>query len=132
LLFAVLLSPYKDHNGGPLEENVKVQIQSILNSDDGLINKTEWLESVEQIVFGSLKECAPYVSPFSMNNPSGWQYWLMHFANSHRARQVYNNVLYENENMQAHLGRSGLKMLPYDPSHEGQLCLFNETAREAS
>lgn len=126
------LSPNKDYNGVPLEGDVKAQIQSILNSDDGVINKAEWLGNVEQIVFGSLKECAPYVSPFSINNPSGWQYWLMHFANSHRARQVYNNVLYKNENMQAHYGRAGLKMLSYDPSQEGQLCLFNQSARESS
>ncbi|WP_169544591.1 three-Cys-motif partner protein TcmP [Sneathiella aquimaris] len=126
------LSPSNENNAVPLEDNVKAQIQDLLQSSDGVISKPDWLGKTEQLVFEYLKACAPYVSPFSINNPHGWQYWLMHFANAHRARQVYNNVLYENENAQAHFGRSGLKMLSYDPSKEGQLFLFNQSARDSS
>ncbi len=75
--------------------------------------------------------CAPFVSPFSINNPGGWRYWLIHFANNYRARQVYNNVLHQNSTAQAHFGRSGLDMLSYDPRHEdGSLYLFDVSGRE--
>ena len=91
--------------------------------------KTAWLGTAERIVFDALQSCAEYVSPFSINNPAGWEYWLVHFAKSHRARQVYNNILHKNACDQAHFGRSGLQMLSYDPSREGQLYLFDDSAR---
>ncbi len=57
----------------------------------------------------------------------------MHFANSYRARQVYNDVLHENSSEQAHFGRAGLRMLSYDPDHEnGSLYLFDNVAREVA
>lgn len=70
------------------------------------------------------------MSPFSIHNPDGWRYWLIHFANSYRARQVYNDVLHKNKNSQAHFGRSGLNMLSYDPVHDGRLYLFDSSDRE--
>jgi hypothetical protein len=54
----------------------------------------------------------------------------MHFASSYRARQVYNDVLHQDGESQAHFGRSGLNMLSYDPSEEGMLYLFNSNSRE--
>lgn len=96
----------------------------------GLKSKREWLGTAERIVFQAYRACAPYVSPFSINNPDGWEYWLIHFANSHRAREAYNNVLHANSTAQAHFGRSGLKMLTYNPEHEGKLYLFTEGGRE--
>lgn len=93
-------------------------------------SKRVWLGVAERIVFNSLKKCARYVSPFSINNPDGWRYWLIHLANSHRARQVYNNILHKNSKMQAHYGRSGLNMLAHDPNEEKTLYLFDTTARE--
>ena len=58
---------------------------------------------------------------------------MIHFANSYRARQVYNNVLHANSSFQAHFGRSGLEMLHYDPVHEtGTLYLFDEPGRETA
>jgi hypothetical protein len=97
----------------------------------GEISNTAWLGNAEKIVFETFKNCASYVSPFSINNPNGWRYWLIHFANSYRARQAYNNVLHENSSSQAHFGRSGLYMLSYDPDHEnGTLYLFDTSGRE--
>ena len=88
------------------------------------------LGTAEKIVFDAFRLCAPYVSPFSINNPGGWRYWLIHFANAYRARQVYNNILHDNASLQAHFGRSGLNMLSYDPRHdEGTLYLFDEDGR---
>ena len=102
-----------------------------LNSLEGAMSKSSWLGAAERLVFESFRSCAPYVSPFSINNPNGWRYWLIHFANSYRARQVYNNVLHDNSSAQAHFGRSGLDMLHYDPSQEeGLLYLFDEEARD--
>jgi hypothetical protein len=97
---------------------------------EGMMNQQAWLGTAEQIVFQAFKECAPYVSPFSIHNPEGWRYWLLHFANSFRARQEYNNILHENSSMQAHFGRSGLNMLSFDPSEGGSLYLFDVSGRE--
>ncbi|MGY6645950.1 MAG: three-Cys-motif partner protein TcmP [Salinarimonas sp.] len=100
---------------------------------DETMNREDWLGKAEQIVYDSFHSCAQYVSPFSINNPDGWRYWLIHFSNNFRARQVYNNVLHENSSLQAHFGRSGLNMLSYDPRHgEQMLYLFDETGRETA
>ncbi len=97
----------------------------------GGVSTDRWLGAAERLVFDTFMTCAPFVSPFSIHNPEGWRYWLIHFANSYRARQVYNNVLHRNSTSQAHYGRSGLDMLTYDPSHEGgSLYLFDAEGRE--
>lgn len=100
---------------------------------NGLMSNNDWLGTAEKIVFDTFRLCAPYVSPFSINNPGGWRYWLIHFANAYRARQVYNNILHDNASLQAHFGRSGLDMLSYDPRHdEGILYLFDESGRASA
>lgn len=100
---------------------------------NGALSKHSWLGAAERLVFETFRTCAPFVSPFSINNPGGWRYWLIHFANIYRARQVYNNVLHQNSTAQAHFGRSGLNMLSYDPSHDGgALYLFDLSGREAA
>ena len=100
---------------------------------NGLMSRNEWLGTAERIVFDTFRLCAPYVSPFSINNPDGWRYWLIHFANFYRARQVYNNVLHDNASLQAHFGRSGLNMLLYDPTHhDGMLYLFDYDGRASA
>jgi three-Cys-motif partner protein len=97
---------------------------------DGLMSKDIWLGAAERLVFDSFRRCANYVSPFSIHNPDGWRYWLIHFANSVRARQEYNNILHQNSSTQAHYGRSGLHMLSYDPSEaDSMLYLFDEAGR---
>lgn len=92
-------------------------------------NKKQWLGSVEKVIFESLKDISSYVSPFSIHNPDGWRYWLIHFANSYKARQIYNDVLHKNKSAQAHFGRSGLNMLYYDPNEELNLYLFDGVSR---
>ncbi|WFU25601.1 three-Cys-motif partner protein TcmP [Bradyrhizobium sp. CB1717] len=100
---------------------------------NSLMSKNDWLGTAEKIVFDAFRLCAPYVSPFSINNPGGWRYWLIHFANAYRARQVYNNILHDNASLQAHFGRSGLNMLSYDPRHdEGMLYLFDAKGRASA
>lgn len=104
--------------------------QSDLSSLEGQMSKNEWLGAAERLVFECFRGCAQFVSPFSINNPGGWRYWLIHFANNnYRARQEYNNVLHENSSMQAHFGRSGLNMLSFDPAKDGALYLFDVTGR---
>jgi three-Cys-motif partner protein len=104
-----------------------------LKTLEGTMNRSSWLGAAERLVFEAFRTCAPYVSPFSINNPDGWQYWLIHFANFYRARQVYNNILHQNSSTQAHFGRSGLNMLAYDPTHEaGTLYLFDQSGRESA
>lgn len=100
---------------------------------EGQMSKQEWLGAAERLVFDSFRGCAQYVSPFSINNPDGWRYWLIHFANNYRARQEYNNVLHRNSTMQAHFGRSGLDMLSFDPrQNENVLYLFDVSGRAAA
>lgn len=100
---------------------------------EGVMSRNDWLGTAEKIVFDAFRLYAPYVSPFSINNPDGWRYWLIHFAKSYRARQVYNNILHNNASFQAHFGRSGLNMLSYDPRHdEGMLYLFDQTGRTSA
>ena len=97
------------------------------------MSRKSWLGAAERLVFEAFRTCARFVSPFSINNPGGWRYWLIHFANFYRARQVYNKVLHDNSSTQAHFGRSGLEMLHYDPDHErGTLYLFDEPGRETA
>jgi len=104
-----------------------------LQTIDGLMNRKGWNGAAEKMVFDGFGTCAPFVSPFSINNPDGWRYWLIHFANNYRARQVYNNVLHDNSTAQAHFGRSGLDMLAYDPEHDdGALYLFDLSGRAAA
>lgn len=101
-----------------------------LDALQDIMNKDRWLGAAERLVFKAFQTCAPFVSPFSIHNPNGWRYWLIHFANSYRARQVYNNILHQNSSDQAHFGRSGLNMLAYDPSHDdGRLYLFDVSGR---
>lgn len=126
------LSPKKGVTRVPLEPEVKLKIEALLNDSDSPLRKNEWLGEAEKIAFTHLKNCATYVSPFSINNPEGWRYWLMHFANSYRARQVYNNILHQEEASQAHYGRPGLHMLSYDPQNEGKLYLFDGDSRESA
>ncbi|WP_072386534.1 three-Cys-motif partner protein TcmP [Hyphomicrobium sp. CS1BSMeth3] len=107
--------------------------EQIISLQSAMLSRQEWLGAAERIVFDVFKGCAPFVSPFSINNPEGWRYWLIHFANSPRARQVYNNVLHDNSSMQAHFGRSGLDMLVYDPRHDApDLFLFDGPSRQRS
>lgn len=95
-----------------------------------LMNRHSWLGTAEKIVFDAFRGCARYVSPFSIHNPNGWRYWLIHFANSVRARQEYNDILHQNSSSQAHFGRSGLHMLAYDPSEaDSMLYLFDDAGR---
>jgi three-Cys-motif partner protein len=98
---------------------------------EGQMSVREWLGAAERLVFESFQGCADFVSPFSINNPKGWRYWLIHFANNYRARQEYNNILHDNSTAQAHFGRSGLHMLSFDPSSAAnELYLFDFTGRE--
>jgi three-Cys-motif partner protein len=107
-----------------------------LNANDldtlkGEMNKNAWLGAAERLVLEAFQSCAQYVSPFSINNPGGWRYWLIHFANSYRARQEYNDILHGNSTAQAHFGRSGLYMLSYDPAHANPaLYLFDLSGRK--
>ncbi len=102
---------------------------SVITDLDQLMTKGQWLGAAERIVFEAFSSCAPFVSPFSINNPDGWRYWLIHLATSYRARQVYNDVLHVNSSTQAHFGRSGLHMLHYDPLYSGNLYLFDQDGR---
>ncbi|MGH1402859.1 MAG: three-Cys-motif partner protein TcmP [Alphaproteobacteria bacterium] len=125
------ISPDIEKNSVQLDPLVQKEIYEFIKDGNEAISKKEWLGDVERVVFDSLKSGAPFVSPFSIHNPQGWGYWLMHFANEPKARQVYNDILHENSTAQAHFGRSGLDMLSYNPNDEqGQLYLFDENSRD--
>jgi three-Cys-motif partner protein len=101
-----------------------------LGSLETRMSNKDWLGAAERMVYASFRNCARFVSPFSINNPDGWRYWLIHFASNYRARQEYNNVLHQNSTMQAHFGRSGLHMLSFDPNDDANaLYLFDVSGR---
>lgn len=83
-----------------------------------LITKQEELGAYERMVFDAFSSCSTFVSPFSINNPTGWRYWLLHFSNIYRAREAYNNILHQVSSSQAHFGRSGLNMLSYNSTEQ--------------
>jgi three-Cys-motif partner protein len=122
------LSPNEKKNGVRLEPEMQEKVNSLLENDK-LLSKREWMGEAEKIVYSNLNECAPYVSPFAINNPGGWKYWLMHFARSYRARQVYNDVLHQHGEAQAHVGGAGLNMLSYTPQNNG-FYLFDDNSRD--
>ncbi len=122
----------KDQTLKKFSSEIRKDVFSILKSPDEPISKVEFLGRAEQIVFEHLKQCATYTSPFSINNPDGYRYWFMHFANSYKARQVYNDVLHDNNSCQAHFGNCGLNMLSYSPNDGGMLYTFNDESREKS
>lgn len=97
---------------------------------DQIIGKHEKRGLSERLVFEAFERCAPFVSPFAINNPGGWRYWLMHFSNTYKARQVYTDLLYEEPGVQGHVGRSGLRMLQYDPSNGDSEYLFRDEDRK--
>lgn len=103
-----------------------------LDDIEELTGKSEKKGSIERLVFEAFKGCAPYVSPFAINNPEGWRYWLMHFSNQYKARQVYNDLLHEIPNVQGHIGRSGLRMLQYDSDFEISEYLFRGADRKSA
>ncbi|MGF7239658.1 three-Cys-motif partner protein [Pseudomonas oryzihabitans] len=131
-MITALLTYLQKSNPGALERQLahlsisKIDLELL---SDKMSNR-QWLGTAENIVFSSFQKCAQFVSPFSINNPQGWRYWLIHLAGSYRARQVYNNVLHKNSKFQAHFGRSGLNMLAHDPEEEGTLYLFDVNARD--
>ena len=106
-----------------------VQLKTVDDFEQFQTNQA-WLGEAERTVFETFRRSGAFTSPFSINNPSGWRYWLIHFAKSYRARQVYNDILHKNSSSQAHFGRSGLNMLSYDPDYEGSLYLFEEDDRK--
>ncbi len=124
------LSPNKEKSGAPLEPEIQSEIDNLLKNGDDLLSKPEWLGRAGKIAHAHYRGYTTHVSPFSINNPCGWRYWLMHFSNAHRARQVYNDILHQGGAAQAHFGRSGLNMLSYNPQDEGQLYLFNSDSRQ--
>ena len=131
--FLAYISPDRAKNRVPVSDpDLHKKIDELAGDFDAVINKAGWLGALERVVFEHLKDCAPFVSPFSINNPRGRRYWMMHFSGSDRARQVYNDVLHAKSGFQAHYGRAGLNMLSYDPRDEGLLYEFNGAARRAA
>ena len=103
-----------------------------ITEDDWFITtEKEKLGIFEKSVFDTFQNCSPYVSPFCINNPNGWRYWMLHFANRHTARSVYNDMLHENSTS-VHFGRFGLRMFQYDRRDIGGLFEFNKDDRKNS
>lgn len=128
-MVTALLAYLQKTNASKLQRQLAVVGVTNIGALQDVQSKPEWLGVAEKLVFDALQGCARFVSPFSINNPDGWRYWLIHLAGNHRARQVYNDVLHTNASSQAHFGRSGLNMLSYDPSKEGMLYLFEADDR---
>jgi three-Cys-motif partner protein len=102
----------------------------ILNQ--GNMSNNAWLRAAIRLVFSSFYKCSSFSSPFAIHNPKGWYYWLMHFSNSYRGRQAYNDILHKNSNSQAYSGSAGIDMLLYNSKYENQSYLFSNDDRKKS
>jgi three-Cys-motif partner protein len=104
-----------------------------LKSLEGMMSKPQFLALAERLVFEHFGTMAPFVSPFSIHNPAGWKYWLIHFTKRSRGRQVYNDVLHTHASHQAHSGRAGIYSLGYDERlSDAHLHLFRPDDRQRS
>mgnify|MGYP003863819087 CR=1 FL=1 len=128
-MVTAMLAYLQKKNPTKLQRQLGVVGVTSIDSLQDVQGKNEWLGVAEKLIFEALQGYAKFVSPFSINNPNGWRYWLIHLAASPRARQVYNDILHSNASSQAHYGRSGLNMLSYDPTKEGTLYLFEQEDR---
>ncbi len=126
------LTSKNDYDLLKFDVELHARMQTLHPDPNRYLTHQEEMGAAEQIVYAYFRACAPYVSPFSINNPGGWRYWLMHFANMHRARQVYNDVLHQDSAIQAHFGKPGLRMLSYDPRDECRLYLFDDDSRKSA
>lgn len=138
VLLTFMIQPFLNYLN--VQERKNTAVQDVFDIDGFFdildvetISKTEFLGIAEKVVYSALKHISPFFSPFSINNPDGWRYWLIHFANHYRARQAYNDVLHEVSNAQVHFGRAGLRMLSYDPIFDsGSLYLFGNMERQSA
>jgi len=128
-MVTAMLAYLQKTNPVKLQQQLAVVGVDSIDALQDVQGRNEWLGVAEKLIFDALQGYAKFVSPFSINNPEGWRYWLIHLAASPRARQVYNDILHSNASSQAHYGRSGLNMLSYDPAKEGSLYLFEEEDR---
>ena len=123
-------------NRDATEKSIKkilgVPIENFLK-DETLWRKSEWLGEAEKIIHAQFSKIANFVSPFAINQQGGvgYNYWLLHFSNHYRAREVYNNVLHENSSGAAHVGSPGFNMLECTPD-EKRFFDFSEIARNDS
>ncbi len=106
-----------------------VSYEDIKNLQEGLKND-EWRGFAEQFVFKNFKSISKFITPFSINNPKGWKYWLIHFSKKIDAREAYNSILHKHDTSVLHFGERGLDMLEYDPKYLGQQYLFTEQDKE--
>ena len=131
-----LLTFLRKDNPEKLANNLNhlgVREDDILTIDER-IGKKEMLGQMERLVHNTFSKTSDYFSPFAINNPDGWKYWLMHFVKNAQGRVVFNEVLHSLEGTQAHCGGSGLKMFSHNPKdkHQGALFEFDEWARNSS
>lgn len=86
------------------------------------------------------KSGAKYYTPFFIRSEEAHRdYWLLHFSNHPKARDVMMELHWQLHNHFVHYGRAGLNMLGYSPSHDLEaqgyskgLFEFNEHARHAT
>jgi three-Cys-motif partner protein len=108
-------------------------------------SERDWRLFIQSSLYSALVEScgARHFTPFFIRNRSGHgDYWLIHMAQHHRARDVMTDVHWQNHTSFIHYGGAGLdmfNMLGYDPrtdaTYHGQSELgfeFDTVARQAS
>jgi hypothetical protein len=87
------------------------------------------------------KTGAKYYTPFFIrSSDSHRDFWLIHLSGHFRARDVMVGLHWQESTAFAHFGRSGLRMLGYDPAYDAEWTkqkmlpgyYFDETARTSS
>jgi three-Cys-motif partner protein len=85
-------------------------------------------------------EAAHYTPFFIRSGDAHRDFWLIHLSGHHRARDVMVDLHWQESTSFAHFGRSGLRMLGYDPATDMEWTkqqllpcfLFNKEALESS
>jgi three-Cys-motif partner protein len=149
LTFAVdaLLNFFSEHTDITKALLAKIGIPAVLRGrsfDDIKKNDRDWRLFIQACVYQELVErCkAKYFTLFFIRSSLGHgDYWLIHFSQKARARDVMTRIHWENNNHFIHYGGAGLEMfevLGYvsenDDKHTGQSALFcfDDVARTRS
>jgi three-Cys-motif partner protein len=149
LTFAVdaLLNFFSEHSDITMALLTKIGIPAVLRGrsfEDIKNNDRDWRLFIQACVYQELVErCrAKYYTLFFIRSSRGHgDYWLIHFSQKARARDVMTRIHWENNNHFIHYGGAGLEMfevLGYvsekDDTHTGQsqLFCFDDVARKRS
>ena len=86
--------------------------------------KQDWRRAIQFSLHKEIPERtgAKFYTPFFIRSADSHRdYWLIHLSGHLKAKDVMVGLHWKENNSFVHYGKSGLKMLGYDPAHDAQL-----------